>query len=67
MTNKSLFKQKYFSVITKNSNWEIQLRIQLRLKDTMGLWMKNYIFGVDNLTFRGVGGFTKNQYRGRVA
>ena len=23
MTNKSLFKQKYFSVITKNSNWEI--------------------------------------------
>ena len=23
MTNKALFKQKYFSVITKNLNWEI--------------------------------------------
>ena len=25
----------------------------------MGLWMKKYIFGVDNLTFRGSGGSQK--------
>ena len=53
MTNKSLFKQIYFSVITKYSNWEILAKNLVTLKDTMGLWMKKYILGVDNLTFRG--------------
>ena len=55
---KKVYKQKYFSVIIKNSNWKI-------LKDRMVLRMKNFnILGFywKILTFRG--GLKKNQYRG---
>ena len=47
----------FFSVITKNSAKDFQLRIQLLLKDEMGLRMINFnIMGVHwkNLTFREV-------------
>ena len=47
---KQVYKQKCFSVITKNSNWEIltkNLVTHKRLKDKMGLRMKNInILGV---------------------
>ena len=38
---KKVYKQKYFSVITKNSNWEI-LPKNLLLKDKMVLRMKKF-------------------------
>ena len=54
----------YFSVITKNLNWEILIKIQLLLKDEMGLRMKNLNIVMEdsmkNLTFKG-GEFLKNQ------
>ena len=37
----------YFSVTAKNSNWKFEIKIQLLLKDEIGLRMKNFnIFGV---------------------
>ena len=49
----------YFSVITKNLNWEILIKIQLLLKDEMGLRMKNLNIVMEdsmkNLTFKGGG------------
>ena len=48
---------KFFSVITKNSNWEI-------LPKNLVEKMKNFnIFGV-HWKIQLLGGFTKNQYRG---
>ena len=39
--------KKHFSVITKNSNWQILTKNLLLLKDKMGLRMKNFdIVGV---------------------
>ena len=47
MAKKSLSAKIFFSIITKNSNWEIQLRLSLLLKNKMMLRMKNFdIFGV---------------------
>ena len=57
---KNVYKQKYFSVVTKNSNWEILSKNLI--KDE-----KLYYFGGSwkDTTFRG--GFMKNQYRGGIA
>ena len=58
-------KQKYFSVITKNSRWESLTQNLVTFKKKMVLRMKKaLIFWIftKNPTFRGV--FTKNQYRG---
>ena len=68
MTNKSLFKQKYFSVITKNSNWEILAKNLVTFKRYDGVMDETIYFGGSQSDFRRRGGgFTKNQYRGRVA
>ena len=42
MTNKSLQTKSFFSVIIKNSNWEILTKNLVFKKDKMGLRMKNY-------------------------
>ena len=50
----------FFSVITKNLNWEILTK---NLKDGMGLRMKNFTImegSLKNQIFKG--GFTKDQY-----
>ena len=53
---KKVYKQKYFSVITENSNGAILLRILLLLKNKMVLRMKNFnILGV-NWKIRLLGG-----------
>ena len=55
----------FFSVITKNSNWEILTKnLVTFLKEKMVLRVKNFdIFGV-HLKIRFLGGVTENQYRG---
>ena len=54
----------FFSVITKNWNWEILIKIQLLLKDEMGLRMKNLSIVMEdsmkNLTFKGGSWKTSN-------
>ena len=39
---KQVYQQKYFSVITKNSNWEILRKNLLTFKSKMVLRMKNF-------------------------
>ena len=45
MTTKSLFKQKYFSVITKNSNWEILAKNLVTFKRYDGVMDEKIYFG----------------------
>ena len=45
MTNKSLFKQIYFSVIIKNSNWEILAKKLVTFKRYNGVMDEKIYFG----------------------
>ena len=44
MTNKSLFEQKYFFVITKNSNWEILAKNLVTFKRYNGVMDEKIYF-----------------------
>ena len=46
----------FFSVITKNQNWEILTKNLVILKDGMGLRIKNFNIGgsLKNTIFRGI-------------
>ena len=48
----------FFFVITKNSNWKFELKIQLLLKDKIGLRMKNFniLEFMEKSDFQGGGG-----------
>ena len=58
----------FFSIITKNSNWEILTKNLGTLKEKMGFMMKIFnIFGVHwKIQFLWEE-LTENQYRGRIA
>ena len=68
---KEVYKQKCFCpVITKNLNWEILTRIQLLLKDEIGLKMEN--FNIMRVHWKiqllgGSGGHKKNNTQGGIA
>ena len=59
MTNKSLFKQKYFSVITKNSNWVILAKNLVTFKRYDGVMDEKIYFGGSQSDFQGEGGSQK--------
>ena len=55
----------FFSVITKNLNWEILIKNLLLLKDGMGLRMKNFNMNVYwKIWFLGGGSSKTNKYGG---
>ena len=65
MKKKEFISKNIFFVITKNSNWEILPKNLVTFKRYDGIEDEK----LRNPTFRrGMGGFTKNQYRGgRIA
>ena len=57
----------FFSVITKNLNSEILTKMQLLLKDGMGLRLKNFnIVGFTKKSYFQAGGHEKPIYRGEL-
>ena len=65
---KKVYKQKYFSVITKNSNWEIlpQNLVTSKIEDGIKDEKLQYFWGsLKNLTF--MGGLQKTNIEGVVA